>query len=279
MNINNLTKKVASVALGTTILFASVSGASAASYTVKSGDTLTSIAKKYNTNYSAIMTENGLKSTTIRIGQKLQIGEKVSTSTSAKAKSPTSTAKTTYTVKKGDTLSSIAKKYGIKYTAIMSSNNLKTTAIKVGQKLTISSTIAATAKASTPAKKAATVATVTNGTDIKTVAEKYLGTPYVFGGYSPAGFDCSGFVYYVLKNSGKSLSRTNAAGFYQMAKKVSTPQVGDLVFFSNTYKKGVSHVGIYIGSGKMISASGKKVNVSTIHSGYWKSYFTGYGRV
>ena len=276
MNIHNLTKKVASLALGTTVLFASVTGASAATYTVKSGDTLSAIAKKYNTSYTAVMKENGLSSTKIRIGQKLQIGEKTSTGTTVKAKSTASTSKTTYIVKRGDTLSSIAKKYGIKYTAIMSSNNLKSTAIKVGQKLTITKTTTVKAATTTTTTK---VAAVSKGTKIRTVAEQYLGTPYVFGGNSPAGFDCSGFVYYVLKKSGTSISRTNASGFYNMAKKVSTPQVGDLVFFSNTYKAGISHIGIYIGSGKMISASGSKVNISTFQSGYWKSHFTGYGRI
>jgi len=274
MNIHNLTKKVASLALGTTVLFASVTGVSAATYTVKSGDTLSAIAKKYNTSYTAVMKENGLSSTNIRIGQKLHIGEKTSTGTTVKAKSTASTSKTTYIVKSGDTLSGIAKKYGIKYTAIMSSNNLKSTAIKIGQKLTITSTT--TVKASTTTTK---VAAVSKGTKIRNVAEQYLGTPYVFGGNSPAGFDCSGFVYYVLKKSGTSISRTNANGFYNMAKKVSTPQVGDLVFFSNTYKAGISHIGIYIGSGKMISASGSKVNITTFQSGYWKSHFTSYGRI
>ncbi|HWK22066.1 MAG TPA: LysM peptidoglycan-binding domain-containing protein [Ureibacillus sp.] len=340
--MKNITRKIASVALGTTIILSSVTGASAATYTVKSGDTLSGIAKKYNTTYSAIMKSNGLSSTVIRIGQNLQIGGTATTSTTTASKSTTSTTSTstytvksgdtlsgiakkygttytaimkanglsstsirvgqklqiggaattsttttskstastststnTYTVKSGDTLSGIAKKYGTTYTAIMQLNNLKTTILKVGQKLTI------TGKAtSTTASNTSTVVTkVVSGTTVVNTAEKYIGRPYVFGGASPTGFDCSGFVYYVFKNAGASISRTSAAGYYSLAKKVSSPQVGDLVFFSNTYKAGISHVGIYIGSGKMVSASGTKVNIDTFQSGYWKSHFTGYGRI
>jgi peptidoglycan DL-endopeptidase LytE len=203
--MNSLTKKVASVALGTSILFSSVAGASAATYTVKSGDTLSKIASQYGISYLSIMNQNGLHSTNIMIGQKLQIGSGATTA-AANTVSP-------------------------------------------------------------------------NGSQVVSVAKNYLGTRYVFGGSTPYGFDCSGFVYYVLKKSGKSISRTTAASYYSMSKKVTTPKIGDLVFFSNTYKKGISHVGIYIGSGKMISASGSNVNIAPVNSGYWKNHFTGYGRI
>ncbi|HWJ79599.1 MAG TPA: LysM peptidoglycan-binding domain-containing protein [Niallia sp.] len=259
----NLTKKVTSFALGTTILLASVSGASAATYTVKSGDTLSAIAKKYNTSYSTIMKKNNLNSTKIRVGQKLTIDEETSTSSTI-----------TYSVKNGDTLSDIAKKYGTTYKEIMSMNKLKTTNIKIGQKLKI------TSKTTSKSSSASTaVSSVPTGTDIANLAKKYVGKPYVYGGSSPKGFDCSGFVYYVFNSSGKSISRTSAAGFYNKAKKVSSPKVGDLVFFSNTYKSGISHVGIYIGSGKMVSATDDKVEIDTLKSGYWKSHFKSYGRI
>lgn len=214
--MNKLTRKVASVTLATSVLFSSVAGASAATYTVKSGDTLSGIAKQYGTSYTAIMNSNNLKSTSILVGQKLEIGN----STSVSAPVTTSTAKTSAT---------------------------KTTAV--------------------------------SGSKVVNVAKQYLGVNYRFGGSSPSGFDCSGFVYYVFKKSGKSISRTTAASYYSKAKKISAPQVGDLVFFSNTYQRGISHVGIYIGSGKMISASGTQVNISPVHTGYWNLHFTSYGRI
>lgn len=110
-------------------------------------------------------------------------------------------------------------------------------------------------------------------------AKKYLGVPYVFGGSTARGFDCSGFIYRVLNDSGKKVSRTSALGYYNMSKKVTTPEVGDLVFFKNTYKKGISHIAIYMGNGKVIHAAGNKVKIDSITSGYWKSKFAGYGRI
>ena len=88
-----------------------------------------------------------------------------------------------------------------------------------------------------------------------TEAEKYLGYPYVWGGSSPStSFDCSGFVSYVLTNSGLcNTGRLGAQGLYNISTPVSDPQPGDLVFFVGTYDTtGVSHVGIYVGDGMML---------------------------
>lgn len=202
MNMNKLAKTVVSFTLGISLLISAVSEASAATYTVKSGDTLSSIAKKYGTTYTHIMNLNGLDSTRIAIGQQINVSDIATNS---------------------------------------SSTTIKSKAVSV--------------------------------------AKQYLGVPYVFGGSTPSGFDCSGLIYYTFKKAGKSISRTSAAGYYKMATKVKSPQVGDLVFFSNTYKAGVSHVGIYLGNNKMISAHGTTVNITTIQSSYWKSHFTGYGRI
>ena len=133
----------------------------------------------------------------------------------------------------------------------MKLNGLSSSKLKIGQKLKVTST----AKTTTAVSKTTSTAKVTstNSSKVVSVAKKYLGTRYVFGGASPSGFDCSGFIYYVYKNSGKSIGRTTAAGYYNKAKKVVSPKVGDLVFFSNTYKKGISHLGIYIGSGNIYS--------------------------
>lgn len=180
------------------------------------------------------------------------------------------TSAATYKVQKGDTLSKIAKQYGTTYTAIMKENNLKSTNIQIGQKLQING------KSTVSSAKTTTQAS----TNVVSVAKKYIGTKYRYGGVSTSGFDCSGFIYYVFKQTGKSISRQTAAGFYSKSKKVSSPKQGDLVFFSNTYKKGISHVGIYIGNGKMVSAtSGSGVKIDGVKSGYWGKYFTGYGRL
>lgn len=280
--MRKFTKLFVSLSLGTAIYFGSVIGSSAAtSYTVEEGDTLTAIAKQYNTTEQAIIDENKLSSNEIQVGQVLTITDRTSTveasadnkSTATKktttTKKTTSTSYVTYKVKKGDTLYNIAKTYGTNTKTLKSLNKLKSDVIKIGQKLKVPKN----AKTTKTTKKSST------GEKIIKEAKKYLGKPYVYGGSSPKGFDCAGYVYYVYNKAGKKIERSSSAHYYSKAKKVKTPQVGDLVFFSNTYKKGISHVGIYMGAGKMINASGTKVQIVSLNSSYWRNHFTGYGRI
>lgn len=121
-----------------------------------------------------------------------------------------------------------------------------------------------------------------SGAAILAEAKKYLGTPYVFGGASPSGFDCSGFVYYVLKQLGFSPYRT-PADQYKQGTSVSKDQLkpGDIVFFANTYASGISHVGIYAGNGQFIHAPNSRstVSYSDLTSGYWANHYYGARRM
>lgn len=98
-------------------------------------------------------------------------------------------------------------------------------------------------------------------------AKKYLGTPYVYGGASPSGFDCSGFTMYVYGKLGIKLPH-NAQAQYSCGKHVSRSELkaGDLVFFgSGGY---IGHVGIYVGGGKFVHSpnTGDVVKVQTLSS-------------
>lgn len=113
-------------------------------------------------------------------------------------------------------------------------------------------------------------------------ADRHLGTPYVWGGYRPGAFDCSGFVSYCLTYSGaRNTGRLTAQGLYDICTPVSESDVqpGDLIFFTGTYNAGVpvTHVGIYAGNGQMIHC-GKPVQYASIYSPYWQSHFYGFGR-
>ncbi|MBS3937046.1 MAG: C40 family peptidase [Peptococcaceae bacterium] len=94
------------------------------------------------------------------------------------------------------------------------------------------------------------------GARVVSVALSYLGRPYVFGATGPRTFDCSGFTRYVMNRAvGIRLPRT-AASQSRVGRRIdrTTLQQGDLVFFQNTYKPGVSHVGIALGNGRMVHA-------------------------
>ncbi|MBR4667781.1 MAG: C40 family peptidase, partial [Butyrivibrio sp.] len=114
-------------------------------------------------------------------------------------------------------------------------------------------------------------------------AERYLGVPYVWGGYDPEGFDCSGFVSYVINHCGNgwNVGRQTANGLRAITSNVpaSEAKPGDLVFFQGTYDTpGASHVGIYVGNGMMIHA-GNPVHYSSINTPYWQSHYLGFGRM
>jgi cell wall-associated NlpC family hydrolase len=110
------------------------------------------------------------------------------------------------------------------------------------------------------------------------IALQYQGVPYVFGGTSPSGFDCSGYTRFVFAQAGVYLPRT-ADEQYVVGRAVSQLEPGDLVFFS-TYAYGASHVGIYLGYGQFISATTSHgVAIEPINSGYWGARYLGARRV
>jgi len=114
---------------------------------------------------------------------------------------------------------------------------------------------------------------------IVSYALKFIGTPYVWGGNSPDGFDCSGFTSYIYKEHGIYLPHA-ADEQFSSGQKVKQPNPGDLVFFT-TYEAGPSHVGIYVGNNQFVhSSSGAgEVCVTSLSESYYSSRYLGSVRV
>jgi cell wall-associated NlpC family hydrolase len=113
------------------------------------------------------------------------------------------------------------------------------------------------------------------------VAEKLKGKPYRYGGFTPEGFDCSGFVYYAYRQVGKTIPRTTRAQFRASNRlSIEDVQPGDLLFFRINSRK-LSHVGLYAGHGRFIHASPSRKQIidASLDDNYWNKRLIGVGRI
>ena len=134
----------------------------------------------------------------------------------------------------------------------------------------------AAVKKNEPVPYGKTFITFEEGVAIVDSAKKFIGVPYVFGGTTPSGFDCSGFLQYVFKQNGYEIPRL-ADEQYLLGKAAKTSQldVGDLVFFS-TYLEGASHCGFYVGDGNFLhTSSSKGVRIDSLSNVYWQPRYLG----
>jgi len=234
-------------------------------YSVKSGDSLSKIAKNNNTTVTKIKELNSLTSDLIKIGQDLLIPSSNSTPNTNTSESKTNTT-TTYTVVSGDSLYAISLKVNLTVDELKKINGLTSNTIYVGQVLKVSSTNTNTNTTTSENNTSKVDALIKE-------AKKYIGVPYVWGGSTPNGFDCSGYLNYVYNKIGTSIPRT-VATIWNATTIVSSPKAGDIVFFETT--SGPSHAGIYIGDNKFIHAgTSTGVTITDMNNSYWKPRYLG----
>jgi peptidoglycan DL-endopeptidase CwlO len=126
-------------------------------------------------------------------------------------------------------------------------------------------------------------ATSASGNEVVRVAQKYKGSRYVWGGASPKGFDCSGFTWYVYQQAtGMDITR-GVDEQWRLGRSVRKGewQAGDIVFFKNTFERGLSHCGIYVSGTEFIHAENEQTGVviSTLDSDYYSDHYAGARRL
>jgi len=223
-----------------------------ARYTVKSGDTLFSIARGFGVTVSAIQTANGMGDPNVlRVGQQLMIpggrdtgaggGQGVPASPEP-ARTPTVTP---------------AAATPLPPRATPTSLPAPPTPTAVSR-----ATPVPTAGAAAQTRPAAP-ASGSRGDRIAEIAQKYLGYRYVWGGDSPQGFDCTGLTWYVYREAGVTIPNHDLQGQLRAGPSVDRSKLlpGDLVFFKDTYQPGLSHSGIYLGGNRFINAETEAVGV------------------
>jgi peptidoglycan DL-endopeptidase LytE len=321
-------------------------------YTIKKGDTPSGIAKKFKVSPRDLIKANNLKSGSLKPGAKITIPleKKTSSRKNAVAVSKLSAKNTSagkrqgrssvHVVKRGDSLFALSKQYSIPVSELKALNNMKSTKLKLGQRLVVKKSGAETfaAKKEDDSRRIggepdewaadmkgseasalsagyvfseqgresedaktydAIISQASSGSETEAVssshelsdmgiqerlilfARKLLDIPYRFGGNSLLGIDCSAYVQKVYNVIGVSLPRSAREQFTE-GDPVDKEElsIGDLVFFK-TYASFPSHVGIYLGNSLFIHASSrsKKVTIDSLDTPYYFKRFIGAKRV
>ena len=246
-------------------------------YTVKSGDSLYSIAQAYGVSVDSLRSSNSLGSV-LTVGQTLTINDPTktpatttaaSTSTTTTANAASSSTTTTQAVASSSSATSSSAATQASSTTATSSSSATTQASSTGA---TNSSASKTSSNNSTSTATSSTSTSVSASSVISYAEQFIGVPYVYGGTTPNGFDCSGFVQYVYAHFGVSLPRTSEAqSTIGSAVSVSSAQPGDLIFWGGVGS--AYHVGIYLGGTSYIAApkTGESVSVKSFQ--YWQPSF------
>jgi len=299
--------------MGLIVLFASLlfwgEGFARQTYQVRSGDTLFDISERMGVSLKALKTANRLQSSKLKPDQLLVIptsGVKKS-ATSAKSSSP---SREVYTVRKGDTLTGIAKKTGTTVARLRDLNRLQGSSLKIGKKLTLKTRqdpdalsvpapveytknellpeheeeddgiVSEDVRAGIERRTKESRSLLGNWTTpdepqlLVKAAMGFLGAPYRLGGFSMKGLDCSGLVKKIYQTFNIDLPRT-AFEQSHVGLRVARNKLieGDLLFFNT--RRTLGHVGIYIGNNQFVHASSRKrgVRIDNLNTPYYNKQF------
>ncbi|WP_245872837.1 peptidoglycan endopeptidase [Deinococcus planocerae] len=271
---------------------ASAPGEAPLTVTVQPGDTAFGLARAHGLSVEVLLALNGLSGPELRAGQVLRVREVPP-----------------YTVQPGETLYSLARRFGVSVDVLLAANTLPTdTVLRAGQVLLVPAPgpgvpapvvavqapvpvapplpavpVAPAPDVLVPEPLPADAVAVPPPGDWRGAALALLGVPYVYGGTTPTGLDCSGLVLQVFAPLGLSLPR-RSADQAQVGEPVSPGELqpGDLVFFDTEGRGAVTHVGIYLGEDEFVNANsyrGQVVVDRLLSDRYWAPRLVGARRV